>query len=153
MQAIINLLLITSLLFSLAILAIHIGFHPPRRVESGTPADFGMAYRETTINTRGGKRLFAWWLPAAAPSPTAVLLHGWGANAELMLQLALPLHRAGLNVLLLDARNHGRSDPILFSSLPRFAQDLGEAVNWVKTRTSEASGSIVLDVMGRQTAC
>jgi pimeloyl-ACP methyl ester carboxylesterase len=144
MQAIIILFLITSLVIFLTILAIHIGFHPPRRVESGTPADSGMTYRAVSIDTHGGKRLFAWWLPAAAPSPTAILLHGWGANAELMLPLALPLHRAGLNLLLLDARNHGRSDRALFSSLPRFAQDAGEAVTWVKKRTSEASGRIVL---------
>ena len=84
MQTIISLLLITSLICSLAILAIHIGFHPPRRVESGPPADCGMACRETIINTHGSKRLLAGWLPAAAPSPTAVLLHGSGANAELM---------------------------------------------------------------------
>lgn len=144
MQVIIIPVLIASLIFLLAVLAIHIGFHPPRRVESGTPADFGMAYREITIDTRGGKRLFAWWLPAVAPSPTVILIHGWGANAEMILPLAVPLHRAGLNVLLVDARNHGRSDRALFSSLPRFAQDAGDAVEWVKTRTAETSDGIVL---------
>jgi len=144
MQLILIVFMTVAALVLLALLAIHIGFHPPRRVETGSPADFGMAYRETTINTSGGKRLFAWWLPAAAPSPAIILLHGWGANAELMLPLAVPFHRAGLNVLLLDARNHGRSDAALFSSLPRFAQDAGEAINWVRTQASVACGSIVL---------
>lgn len=131
-----------ALIFML--LAIHIGFHPPRRVERGSPADFGLPYREINIPTSKGNRLFAWWLPATSPSTTAILLHGWGGNAELMLPLALPLHRAGLNVLLLDSRNHGRSDSASFSSLPRFAEDAGEAINWVKTHTSGLPVRIVL---------
>ena len=60
------------------------------------------------------------------------MLHGWGSNAEQMLPIAAPLRRAGLNVLLLDARNHGQSDSDTFSSLPRFAEDLGQAIAWLK---------------------
>jgi pimeloyl-ACP methyl ester carboxylesterase len=41
-----------------------------------------------------------------------------------MLPIAAPLRRAGLNVLRVDARNHGGSDSDTFSSLPRFAEDL-----------------------------
>ena len=35
-------------------------------------------------------------------------------------------------MLLLDARNHGQSDSDTFSSLPRFAEDLGQAIAWLK---------------------
>ena len=38
------------------------------------------------------------------------------------------------NVLLYDARNHGKSDRDSFSSLPRFAEDLGCAIEWAKQR-------------------
>lgn len=117
---------------SAGLVTIHLGFRAPRRVETGSPADFGLDYLETRIATAGGKNLFAWWLPAQAASATAILLHGWGGNAELMLPLAIPLHKAGMNILLLDARNHGRSDAASFSSLPRFAEDIGAAVDWVQ---------------------
>ena len=60
------------------------------------------------------------------------MLHEWGSNAELMLPIAAPLRRAGLTVLLCDARNHGPSDSDTFSSLPRFAEDLGQAIAWLK---------------------
>jgi len=126
------------------LLAIHLGFRAPRRIETGTPADFGLPFHETDIRTRTGKTLFAWWLPAAAPAPTIILLHGWGGNAELMLPLALPLHAAGLNVLLFDARNHGRSDSASFSSLPRFAEDLAAAIGWVRERSKAQTDRIVL---------
>jgi len=124
MDPIIISFLVTATALSAIFLAIHLGFRAPRRIEKGNPADFGLPYRETGIHTRRGKNLFAWWLPAATPAPTIILLHGWGGNAELMLPLALPLPHAGLNVLLLDARNHGRSDSASFSSLPRFAEDV-----------------------------
>ena len=112
--------LIIALTLTAILLAVHIGFRAPRRKEKGSPADFGLAYSEVSIRTPEGKRLFAWWLSAYSNSPTIILLHGWGGNAEFMLPLAIPFQNAGLNVLLLDARNHGRSDSASFSSLPRF---------------------------------
>ena len=127
-------LLVIAIALGSILLAIHIGFRAPRREEVGTPGDYGMSYQELGIHTLQGKRLFAWWLPAEiSGSSTMILLHGWGGNAELMLPLAIPLHNAGMNVLLLDARNHGQSDSASFSSLPRFSEDLSTAINWVKT--------------------
>ena len=50
----------------------------------------------------------------------------------MMLPLVQPFHQAGMNVLLYDARNHGKSDGDTFSSLPRFAEDLGSVIEWAK---------------------
>jgi len=60
------------------------------------------------------------------------VLHGWGGNAEMMLPLAQPLHEAGFAILLFDARCHGGSDEDRFVSLPRFAEDLEHALDWLK---------------------
>lgn len=49
-----------------------------------------------------------------------------------MLPIAAPLRRTGLNVLRVDARNHGGSDSDTFSLLPRFAKDLRQAIAWLK---------------------
>jgi pimeloyl-ACP methyl ester carboxylesterase len=136
--------LTTATALSAIHLAIQLGFRAPRRIEKGSPADFGLTYREIGIHTSSGNNLFGWWVPVLIPSPTIILLHGWGGNAELMLPLALPLHHAGLNVLLLDARNHGRSDSAGFSSLPRFAEDVAEAIDWVKKQHKDRADRIVL---------
>jgi dipeptidyl aminopeptidase/acylaminoacyl peptidase len=61
-----------------------------------------------------------------------VLLHGWGGHAGHLLHAAAALQRAGYAVLLPEARNHGRSDRDGHSSLPRFAEDLGCALDWLK---------------------
>ncbi|HFD80617.1 MAG TPA: alpha/beta fold hydrolase [Gammaproteobacteria bacterium] len=125
--------------------AVHTGFRAPRRRERTTPARLGLNYEALSIETRGGKRLHAWWLPAQKPSRRSILLlHGWGGNSEFMLPLAVPLHRAGFNALLLDARNHGRSDSAGYSSMPRFAEDAGAAIDWLRSQRPDQAGGIAL---------
>lgn len=104
-------------------------------VDRNTPQGYGLAYREAAIPTENGKHLFGWFIPAAGaePAPAVAVLHGWGGNAEMMLPLAPPLHRAGYAMLLFDARNHGQSesDSDSSSSLPSFAEDLEHALDWL----------------------
>lgn len=111
----------------------HIGFRAPRVVEQGKPDQLGMTYREVEIPAKGGNKLFGWVLQASREpnGPFLVILHGWGANAELMLPLAEPFYRAGINVLLIDARNHGRSPSDGHSSMPKFAEDADCAIDWL----------------------
>lgn len=106
----------------------------PKVAERSTPGALGLPYTEEHISTANGKQLFAWFIPAVAqgPSPALAVLHGWGGNMETMLPLALPLHRAGYALLFFDARSHGRSDQDSFSSMPRFAEDLDHALDWLK---------------------
>jgi uncharacterized protein len=113
---------------------VHFGFRAPRLRETGSPADYDLAFEELRIPTVRGRHLFGWLLAAPGATCTIVVLHGWGSNAELMLPLAAPLRRAGFNLLVCDARSHGRSDADSFSSLPRFAEDLGMAIAWLKDR-------------------
>jgi pimeloyl-ACP methyl ester carboxylesterase len=63
-------------------------------------------------------------------------MHGWGANASLMLPAVAPLHAAGFSVLLLDARCHGQSDDAAFTSLPRFAEDIEAGLDWLLKQPS-----------------
>jgi len=121
-----------ALLASLFLAALHLGFRAPRIRERGTPADLGLTYEAVQIPTVSDKQLFAWWLPISAADTSIIILHGWGGNAELMLPMAHPFRQAGINVLLIDARNHGNSDADTFSSLPRFAEDLDHAIDWLR---------------------
>jgi len=135
-------LTIITLLAVLALL-IHRSFGAPRVAEKGDPGSRGLVFRQAWVPAVDGKRLFAWLLPAKQPTGTLVMIHGWGGNAEFLLPLAEPFQAAGLNVLLVDARNHGRSDGGGPSSLPRFAADVGSAVDWVG-RQPEFTGPVAL---------
>jgi pimeloyl-ACP methyl ester carboxylesterase len=102
----------------------------PRVRENGVPD--GLPWREVTIPSVRGKSLFGWFIAAGEGAPALAIVHGWGGNAQMMLPLAKPLHAAGYALLFFDARSHGRSDGDSFASLPRFAEDLEHAVDWLQ---------------------
>ncbi len=116
---------------------IHRTYRAPRRVETGSPADLGLPFHIIAIPTENNRCLHAWYVPPPDHSenaPGVVAIHGWGGNAELMLPFAVPFHRTGYATLLIDARNHGRSDADSFSSLPRFAEDLEHGLEWLSAQ-------------------
>lgn len=143
MQFIVFTILILVILFTILLAFIHLGFRAPRLVGDSDPSTYDLPYQMTKVPTVRGKELFAWFIPTEATAPTIIILHGWGANAELMLPMAIPLHNAGFNVLMVEARGHGRSDGDTFSSLPRFAEDLECTIDWLKTH-HESTSSITL---------
>lgn len=115
---------------------VHRSFAPERIAERRSPADLKLDFSEVRIATANGKSLFGWFIPSAGEgrAPAVAILHGWGGNAEMLLPLAEPLHRAGFALLFFDARCHGRSDEDSFASLPRFAEDLAHALDWLRLR-------------------
>ncbi len=115
-------------------LALKKAFAPPQREIPHTPHDLGLPEEEVWLDGRNGTRLHAWWVPVGHPAPAVVVLHGWGGNASLMLPIGPHIHRAGFHALFLDARNHGLSEHDDFSSMPRFAEDLEVAVDWLHQR-------------------
>jgi dienelactone hydrolase len=153
-----GLLLAVLALRALLHAAIRAGLAAPRVAHDRTPADMGLAATHVRIPTAHGLLLHGWLIgatddessnapnrepggepkrePAAAPDgralhPAAIVLHGWGGNAAMMLPLAPALHTAGYAVLLIDARCHGASDADDFASLPRFAEDVEHAFDWL----------------------
>lgn len=119
------------------------GLRAPRVWETMTPDALGLYYRTVEIPSANGCRLHGWFIPATGvDAPAVALLHGWGGNAADLLPLADSLHRAGHALLLFDARNHGMSDADDFVSLPRFAEDLAHAVDWLRGQPGIAADRI-----------
>jgi pimeloyl-ACP methyl ester carboxylesterase len=116
--------------------AVHRSLAPDRVIETRSPADVGLPFQDVSLPTENGKSLFGWYIPAnrTGRAPVVVAIHGWGGNAETLLPLAGPLHQAGFALLFIDARCHGQSDEDSFASMPRFAEDLGHAIDWLKQR-------------------
>ncbi len=116
---------------------------PASRVSAQTPGGLGLAGRSVFIEGPGGKRLHGWWIPVNHSAPAVVVLHGWGANASVMLPLARPLHAAGFHALFVDARGHGMSDHDGYASMPRFSEDLDAAVDWTIGRQEVTAVGVV----------
>ena len=116
---------------------------PPQRPQPHTPADLGLPEVPITLRSPGDVDLHAWFIPAGDRAPAVIVLHGWGANASLMLPLAPHLHRSGFPALVLDARNHGRSEHDDFVSMPRFAEDLDVAIDWLHDHHDVSSVGVI----------
>lgn len=114
------------------------GLRAPRLAHQRTPADEGLSANTVRLHTVNGKTLFGWFVPVPgkAACPAVVVMHGWGANASMMLPALGPLHAAGFAVLLIDARCHGNSDDAAFTSLPRFAEDISAGLDWLLEQPS-----------------
>ena len=118
---------------------------PPRRPRPvQPPAPGALDVRLTAAN---GLTLRGWFISvpeAEGARPAALVIHGWGGDAGDMAQLADPLLAAGMHVLLLDARCHGRSDDDEFVSMPRFAEDVETGLTWLRQRGDVDRSRIVL---------
>ncbi len=126
--------------------SMYMGFKAPRNRQYGDPSDFDMVFEQVEIPTDQGLELFGWHVLASSDPLNATLLivHGWGANTQMMLPLADPFYRAGINILLVDARNHGSSPDDGISSLPKFTSDAESSIDWLKKQTSDGGGRIAL---------
>ncbi|HEY9191877.1 MAG TPA: alpha/beta fold hydrolase [Methyloversatilis sp.] len=127
------------------------GLRAPRLEHARGLSDHGFApglVREVHVPGPGGKRLFAWFAlppqPSGRPLPAVLVMHGWGANADMMWPVAPPLHQAGFAVLLIDARCHGRSDDDDFTSMPRFAEDIAAGLEWLRQQPEVAPDRLAL---------
>lgn len=115
---------------------------PPERRGTSLPSD--RAVEAIELPGPDGSTLRGLVLSAPGAEGTAVALHGWGSSALDLLPLGRDLHRQGLNVLLVDAGGHGRSDAVTFTSMPRFAEDLQAALIWVRADPQLGTGRLVL---------
>ncbi|MDZ4239247.1 MAG: alpha/beta fold hydrolase [Hydrogenophaga sp.] len=110
------------------------GLAPTATVAGTQPGELGLHARSVHLDGPNSLRLFAWYVPPLTqpnPAPAVALMHGWGGNASTLLPAAQALHAAGYAVLLPESRNHGRSSRDDHSSLPRFADDLDRALDWL----------------------
>ena len=82
----------------------------PIRELAGTPADFGLPYRDVWFEAEDGVRLHGWLIPGARPM-TLLWCHGNAGNISHRLDNIREIHhRLGIGVFIFDYRGYGRSD-------------------------------------------
>lgn len=75
-----------------------------------SPAHHDLPGEEVQFPSRDGLLLGGWWIPAAGDARgTVVMCPGQNGSLDKDIPQAVPLQRAGFNVLLFDFRAHGRS--------------------------------------------
>lgn len=84
--------------------------HPARNQTALSPRDLGLSSDSVALRSSDGVALQGWFIPGNRTDAAIVLLHGYQGSKASMLPQAEFLHRAGYPLLLLDLRNHGRSE-------------------------------------------
>lgn len=102
-------------------------------VRRGTTAPVDPDVELVAMSGPDGATLRGLVLRAGSASGSAVVVHGWGGSAVDLMPVGRLLQDQGLDVLLLDARGHGRSDGTRLTSMPHIAQDIAAAVRWWRT--------------------
>ena len=72
-------------------------------------SSFALPREDITLTTSDGVSISGWWIPAANPRGTVVLVHGLNRTRIEMAKKVEPLHAWGFNCVLIDLRHHGQS--------------------------------------------
>ena len=84
-------------------------YYPVREL-TGTPASFGLAYRDVWFQADDGVRLHGWLIPGARPT-TLLWSHGNAGNIGHRLDNIREIHqRLGIGVFIFDYRGYGQSE-------------------------------------------
>jgi uncharacterized protein len=93
------------------------------------------------FQSRDGIEIVGWWIPTAQSKPdaTLIVLHNLGGNRQDHLARMLPLWRQGINLLLLDMREHGDSGGEFFTYGYHEWKDIAGAIDYLEqTRLEQA---------------
>jgi pimeloyl-ACP methyl ester carboxylesterase len=96
----------------------------------------GLSYEARTISAKNGS-LEAWVIRNDDATAWAILFYGYSTSKDSLLEVAARLHRFGMSVVLFDF--HGSGGSFGFSTTIGFAeaQDVVNAVNWVRETYGE----------------
>jgi len=112
---------------------------PPAARPAFQPGLLDISSEAITFSSLDGHRLAGLWVaPPAAAGPTLVILHGFGASKEHMLNYLLLARKLGSPALAIDFRGHGDSAPSLVSYGFHEQKDALAALQWCRTRRPEA---------------
>jgi fermentation-respiration switch protein FrsA (DUF1100 family) len=86
----------------------HMIFLPYRQLDQ-TPADWGLAYEDVSLEALKGPRLHGWYIPHQGSRRALLFFHGNAGNISHRGESVTIFHRLGLNVFIFDYRGYGQS--------------------------------------------
>jgi pimeloyl-ACP methyl ester carboxylesterase len=151
------LLLVGALVVALVAIVYEITI-PPRRSYLVTPQTFstisgsgrGLKVTEETWRNRDGTSARGWLLRGAEGAPALVLLHRYGGDRSLLLNLGMKVSEAtSCTILWPDLRGHGLNPPIQLTSFgAREGDDLLAALDFLRSLKGDSQAKLIGDHVG-----
>jgi len=116
---------------------------PPGTLGTGTPAQYGLTYRDVSFRTADGVRLSAWYI-LPRNGAAVVLLPGAGSTRTAVLPQAAVLARHGYGALLTETRGHGLSGGHAMDFGWWGGRDLAAAVSFLARQSGVRTGKIAV---------
>jgi uncharacterized protein len=116
---------------------------PPVQLGTGSPAQYGLSYRDVSFRTADGVRLSAWYI-LPRNGAAVVLLPGAGSTRTAVLPQAAVLARHGYGALLADTRGHGLSGGHAMDFGWWGGRDLAAAVSFLDRQPGIGAGKIAV---------
>ncbi len=107
---------------------------PPQPQDQVTPDKVLVSFEQVDFRSVDGLSLSGWFLRGVAKGPVLILCHKLGVSKDSLLNLAIPLQKAGYNVFLFDFRNSGESKGNISSFGILEARDVIGAIDYLMTR-------------------
>ncbi|MBM3944534.1 MAG: alpha/beta hydrolase [SAR202 cluster bacterium] len=119
----------------------HYIFFPSKDILE-TPADYGLAFEDVTLEAADGTRLHGWFIPGG-PGTTWVWFHGNGGNVAGRLDELAAFHRMlDASIFIFDYRGYGRSEGT--PSEAGLYLDAEAALAYLRSRNGVDASRIVL---------
>lgn len=110
----------------------------PSKQYASTPADFGMDYKEISIQTEDNLQLAGWFFNSKEANSSKIIIisdDGEGNMAD-MIEIASNFLSLGYNVITYDYRGYGKSSDFVINQknyiYAQFEKDLNATINYVK---------------------
>lgn len=109
----------------------------PVREYAVSPADYGMDYKESWINTEDNVKLYAWIFKPTAVSKKYIIISDDGnGNMADNIEIIAQFISAGYNVISYDYRGYGKSDDFAvnpkFFIHPQFVKDITAVIEYAR---------------------
>jgi dienelactone hydrolase len=124
-------------------MAVNATNRPPGPLGTGTPAQYGLTYRDVSFRTADGVRLSAWYI-LPRNGAAVVLLPGAGSTRTAVLPQAAVLARHGYGALLTETRGHGLSGGHAMDFGWWGGRDLAAAVSFLARQSGVRTGKIAV---------
>ncbi len=115
--------------------------------------DLGLEFENVELVSSDQFNLKAWYVPAKKDSGKAIIsVHGRGGDRREGLRYLKTIHDLGVNVILLDLRNNGKSDKSFSSMSFHERKDVDAAFRFLQEKKSQTSIGILGFSMGGATS-
>ncbi|TFH02728.1 MAG: alpha/beta fold hydrolase [Calditrichales bacterium] len=119
-------------------------FHHAPVKSDEDPANFGLDAEEHFLQTHNNKKIQTYFIAGKPHKPVIIAVHGWENTVDKFFFGASLLSQKGYSLLLINTRNHGKSDTDSYSTMIKYAQDIDSGIRFIQQKYGDAQRIVLM---------